>query len=222
MKNEPHNAVWVFWSHTQPSGAGPVPDGERLRQALPHSLAARIGRYRNGQAQWQSLCGKYLLWYALAKTGQASALRSIVYQPNGRPADPSGRFDFSLSHSGSVVVVAVSRRSVGVDVQEVTQFTPAHRRFMGLPDSMTSPADCSGAWAKREALYKASQWPWNVVVRDLSIDLKHQISYGNQAFRLQPLGLAAGYAGWLATESTAMPAVSMHYVPLSCLWLLAR
>jgi 4'-phosphopantetheinyl transferase len=93
--------------------------------------------------------------------------------PHGRPRlDPSAPFDFSLSHSGDLIALAIigaepgSRRSVGVDVEELGA------RVVGLPvESVLSAAEATAFdqlsrpdqtmafyryWVRKEAVLKAT------------------------------------------------------------------
>jgi hypothetical protein len=216
MKSEA--TIRVFWSRLHSVRHQPVgPE----RAALPPALADRLRRYPTPEAQWQSLCGKYLLWHGLRTLNRESALAAIAYRATGQPYDASGQVGFSLSHSGGVVVVAVGQAHVpvGIDVQQVRPFSAAQRGFLALPTYLTTPADCTAAWAKREALYKASQWPWNVVMRQLPVDSQVVIEQKDGTYHLHPIKTRPGYATWLAAGTPA--AISTEYVSPGTLWQLA-
>jgi|SRR5690349_17497261 len=96
------------------------------------------------------------LWRVDVDTvGSRRALRGILGRYLGLPADelrfergrhgkprlaePEGEIEFNLSHSGSLALVAVARREVGVDVERIRT-----RR----------PVDFYRRWADREARVK--------------------------------------------------------------------
>jgi 4'-phosphopantetheinyl transferase EntD len=215
MKSEA--TIRVFWTRLHPARHQLV---GLLQGALPPVLADRLRRYPTPEAQWQSLGGKYLLWHGLRALNRESALAAIAYRPTGQPYDASGQVGFSLSHSGGVVVVAVGlgHVPVGIDVQQVRPFSAAQRGFLALPTYLTTPAECTAAWAKREALYKASQWPWNMVMRQLPVEAQPVIEQDGDTYHLHRIETWPGYATWLAAGTAA---ISTEYVSAGTLWRLA-
>lgn len=93
----------------------------------PHSLAtldhherARAARFRNDSDARRFVTGRLALRTALAKRHDADPAEiAIEIDPNGRPFCPQGPH-FSISHSGDVVLLAVSDEAgmaVGIDIE---------------------------------------------------------------------------------------------------------
>ncbi|MCX5195596.1 4'-phosphopantetheinyl transferase superfamily protein [Streptomyces sp. NBC_00249] len=85
--------------------------------------------------------------------------------PHGRPALAGpGAPDFSLSHSGDLVLIAVAGRPVGVDVEGVPSpdrvttvgeaLHPAERRQLRGAPASARPAVFARLWARKEAYLK--------------------------------------------------------------------
>jgi 4'-phosphopantetheinyl transferase len=93
----------------------------------------------------------------------------FAYSDRGRPRlqpEPDAGFDFNLAHSGDVGLVALARRTVGVDVEilrDVPGAAAIARRFF-TPREVAALAPLEGeaygrgffqAWTRKEALVKA-------------------------------------------------------------------
>jgi 4'-phosphopantetheinyl transferase len=85
---------------------------------------------------------------------------------NGKPALTDGPDEVSLSHSGDLAVLAISRRGVGVDVEQITpgletaalarRFSPAEAAgLQAMPAARRAPA-FTAMWTRKEALVKAA------------------------------------------------------------------
>jgi 4'-phosphopantetheinyl transferase len=94
----------------------------------------------------------------------------FAYSDRGRPRlqpEPGAGFDFNLAHSGDVALVALARRTVGVDVEilrDVPGAAAIARRFF-TPGETAALARLEGdayargffqAWTRKEALLKAA------------------------------------------------------------------
>ena len=127
---------------------------------------AKIVRYQRQKDGKRSLIAGLLmrraaaLWLSL----QPDQL-SFDHNPYGRPYLAKVRhFKFSVSHSGDYVVIAVSRRTVGVDIERIGRcdhtlaerfFSPAEGRFLrSLPDSELERA-FTMIWTLKESYTKA-------------------------------------------------------------------
>jgi 4'-phosphopantetheinyl transferase len=88
-------------------------------------------------------------------------------RPHGKPAVPGGP-QLSISHSGSQVVLAVTRRHpVGVDVEQgsltasyrdlaASVLDPAERAYVDAVDEAALPAAFLRYWTRKEAVVKAT------------------------------------------------------------------
>ena len=69
-------------------------------------------RYKNEVAQIRSLASSYLI-NSLSK-------ETLCFNETGKPYFPNGPF-FNVSHSGQYIVMAVSNKNIGVDIEENTE-----------------------------------------------------------------------------------------------------
>ena len=115
--------------------ATPTPEEERLlRRLLAPGVSPR---------QPESLYAWALLGLALGR-GEVPA---VAREPSGKPYFPEAPgLCFSLSHAGGVVLLALSDRPVGADVELVRPAPPRLARRFGLEGE-----DFFRSWVRREA-----------------------------------------------------------------------
>ncbi|MGH3877505.1 MAG: 4'-phosphopantetheinyl transferase family protein [Actinophytocola sp.] len=159
--------------------ARPAPATERLLAMLDGVERERYGNYRQEIDRLRFLTGRALIRTVagrqLGVEPERVVLDSSCYdcgKPHGKPrvvvgSSPAAAPEVSISHSGSLVALAVvDDAPVGVDVEQIRTaevddlariaFSPTERAAFGaLPDS-----DRQGAfftyWARKEAVVKAT------------------------------------------------------------------
>ena len=98
----------------------------------------------------QSLCADGLAREMLAaKLACAPAEITFTYTETGKPLTALAHF--SVSHSGDLVVCAVSNVSIGIDVERIRPVPPRLGRAMG---KWQSEEDFYQRWTRREAALK--------------------------------------------------------------------
>jgi 4'-phosphopantetheinyl transferase len=130
----------------------PVPGGG----ACNRDERDRAARFRDPRVGARWLASRHLLRALLAeRLGRDPAALEFSTGPHGKPAVPG--IEFSLSHAGRIAVIALSSRPVGVDVEVPRRLARPGgvARRLGLPPD-TPPASLLRAWARTEALLKAT------------------------------------------------------------------
>lgn len=96
-------------------------DASDWMMELPASLQKKVMAYKRKADRNLVLMGKILLKHALKKLGSNTSLEGIQYTALGKPYLPNGPH-FNISHSGNLVVVAVSNQWIlGVDTEEIQE-----------------------------------------------------------------------------------------------------
>lgn len=89
----------------------------QLLAPLPSAMQKKVSAFRRWEDAHASLFGKLLLQRACHDQGLACDLHHIQYSAFGRPYLENG-IDFNISHSGTLVVCAVSARGkIGIDIE---------------------------------------------------------------------------------------------------------
>lgn len=81
----------------------------------------RASRFRRWQDKQANLLGKLLLAHLLEQFGYSKQLlKSLDYTEFDRPYIDQAKFDFNISHSGELVVCALSDTQViGIDIEQI-------------------------------------------------------------------------------------------------------
>jgi 4'-phosphopantetheinyl transferase len=91
----------------------------RYLNQFPLEVKEKILRFRKWEDRQASLYGKLLLKKALKDLGIESGLTNLKYSEYGRPYLENNT-DFNISHSGYVVVCAISTDGkIGIDIEEI-------------------------------------------------------------------------------------------------------
>lgn len=154
-----------------PSGADPslpdvLDDAERERMSR-YVRAVDRARYEVAHTALRLVLGARLDLPARALRFERSACPGCG-EPHGRPVlaglPPRGRVEFSLSHGGALVAVAVAPHAVGVDVEPdvpsptsaglVPRLHPGERRLVDAAAPADRPAAFTRVWVRKEAYLK--------------------------------------------------------------------
>ncbi len=130
---------------------------------LSEDRLKKLERLRPPQKRRQSIGAELLLIRLLKRIEPDAALPlSIASNENGRPFLQNGSLHFSLSHSGSLAVCALSDREIGVDIQRIKPVQPSVLRRCMLEDEqkyVLSASDRDRAftriWSMKESYTKA-------------------------------------------------------------------
>lgn len=107
--------VWLFTvDEVADDAAAEVDDADRDR-AADFAFEEDGRRFLAGRASLRHVCRRYV--------ADAGERFRIAYE-HGRPFVPGARLACSLSHAGELIAVAVSRRAVGIDVEQIRGIEP--------------------------------------------------------------------------------------------------
>lgn len=159
-------------------------------QDLPGPIAKQIMKYKNGLSLRQSLLGHKLLVYALKEYGyQASKLGLLERTKFNKPYFETG-FQFNISHTASMVILAVSLNSrVGIDVEKVKDinlyeienlFTP--QELKEISDSKRPNDSFYALWTMKEAILKGIGLGLNIPLKDVVIQEMKSVVLGERWF----------------------------------------
>ena len=128
---------------------------ERLAAAIPEARREKLAAFRHEGARRLSLAASLLLVRALSDEGLCTD--EIELTEYGKPCLPQlPDFHFSLSHSGNMVLCAVSDEEVGCDIELPRRFFhPAEQEWLfSQPEAEQSTAFFR-LWTCKESFLKA-------------------------------------------------------------------
>ena len=178
-----------------------------LDETLLPAERAKAERFRFRDDQVRALLSRYLLRRKLGECLDRPP-RSLRVEAGaqGKPHLPAREIEFNLSHSGSVVALAISEDEVGIDIERQQAFEDAEqllenhftgdevRWFRQHPGAERAVAFLT-LWTRKEALYKA-------MGQGLSLPLDYVSTHPNVdsavGWQLRTLQAPAGYLSALA------------------------
>lgn len=142
-------------------------DGRRFDATLDARERDRLRMMRSADARLRFSAGRWLARHVLARRlGCRESDVELTVGPHGRPSLASGRFDFNLSHAGSIVVLVLGATRVGIDVEasgRVANWRSITRRFFSAGETAAIEACAEEerrtaffrTWVRKEAFVKA-------------------------------------------------------------------
>lgn len=140
-------------------------EGQYLGE-MPRAIRRAILRYRRWQDRQATLLGKMLLLRSLqqhdSRTGR-DKFQSLQHTPTGKPFIPGGP-EFNISHSGEMIVLAMSRQgALGIDIEQIhavnlEDFKTYVPEMAHFEHGIGSPGSFSlffHLWTQKEAVAKA-------------------------------------------------------------------
>ena len=125
-----------------------------LMAALPPQRLERLERLKQPEKRREPLCAYLLLRRALWEQYRWRDLPEIALTSLGKPYFPAHpEVHFNLSHTAGAVLVALSDRPVGADIEHIR---PVSQRAMRRLADVTTERAFFQSWVRREALAKRS------------------------------------------------------------------
>ena len=181
--------------------------GLRLNE-LPSDINKKVISYKSREEQLSRICGKLLLSRLLSESGLGSmaTLADLSYNEYAKPYMHAD-VDFSIAHSGSVVICALSKEyKIGVDVEKIKEteisifkdhFTCGEWSYIAnSPDPLTG---FYNLWVRKEAVMKATGKGifQSATETDAS---KDQVVIEKTAYFIKDIFIKDGYAACVATQ----------------------
>lgn len=185
---------------------------DSILATMPHSIKDRVGTYRRWQDAHSCLLGRYLLSQALAALGGLHSLDDIRFTTSGKPYLEGGP-EFSISHSGTMVAIAISTHGpVGIDLEQIQHIPIAIFRDQFTADewvniiSSSSPlATFYQYWTMKEAVLKMwrTSFPKSLSLINLGSEMGGRSGSGK--YHLTQIDAWANYICHIASS------VPIHY-----------
>jgi 4'-phosphopantetheinyl transferase len=195
-------------------------DAPHLVALLDEHERARLVRFRRADDRARYLAAHALARRAVAAVGDTDPAALVIDrtcrcgEPHGKPSVPGGP-EFSLTHAGDLVGVAVHARPVGLDVERARPMSD----LAGVAAHARSPAeplpDAAGffrLWTRKEALLKATGRGLAGPMSDITLDGARVASWTGEGAPDGPVWLvdlspAPGHPGAVAGMGASAPDV---------------
>ncbi len=130
---------------------------------LPKAYQEKIRSYRRWQDAQLSLLGRLLLKYGIKQINENIDPNKLRFNGTLKPYFESSTLEFNISHSGNLVVCAISDHcEIGIDVEnirpiEISDFKSqmTQKEWLSIMDSIDPTASFFQYWTQKEAVLKA-------------------------------------------------------------------
>lgn len=168
----------------------------------------KVKRYHRWEDAQLSLLGKLLIMKGAEAMGvENSAAENLQYNQYGKPGWKQSPFFFNISHSGNLVVCAVTKSmEVGIDIEikrpvDVSDFkfqmiVTEWERIAGAEDTM---AAFYKYWTEKEAVIKAYGSGFSIPLQTFEVVNSCTTVYGRQFF-LNEVFIKHNYTCHIATS----------------------
>jgi 4'-phosphopantetheinyl transferase len=181
----------------------------QLQPVLSADEWLRAQKFKCVSAKKAFMLGRYMLRHILGqRLNQLPQELVFAYGEKEKPHLVAGELSFNLSHSGDVVVLAVSNFEVGIDVEQVKSrqsMLELAERFFSLQEQMciknsSNPLQAFyQIWVAKEAYLKALGLGISAGLDSFSVMNKdNQLCAQVGAYHLTPLDLFDGYCAAVA------------------------
>lgn len=125
---------------------------------LPKEKKIELNLVKNEKARNKSIVSWYLLYCALKDTGITNY--SVNFGENGKPYLVDLPYYFNISHSDDVVLCALSKNEVGIDIQKIKPVSESLLKKVlsknELKTVKNSLSDFFWYWTVKESFFKQS------------------------------------------------------------------
>lgn len=193
--------VNVFYTEISPQVAQDVYD--KLLQSFPENISDKILKYTNERERNLRITGKALLAYALRhdKKYRTVTLDQYDYSPTNQPVLSGSDVSFSISHSGNMVVCAITDgNTLGIDVErtkpvklELMKFYFDRESWFEIINAPDVYAEFYRHWTMREAAIKASGLGIDQMELSEMVPEDHTIQVRNEIFHCRMIPVRYDY-----------------------------
>lgn len=166
-----------------------------MMRILPLERKERLLRLKNEEKQKEALSAYLLLCLALRERCGWKTLPKMAWNTYGKPYFPDEpEVHFNLSHTSGAVLVGISDKPIGVDIEHVR---PVSQRTMERLAKVQTAEEFFQSWVRREARAKWSGLGVGTMMRS-----ETPLGLGEYYYELDTF---PGYVAGVATRSHDIP-----------------
>lgn len=187
---------------------------QELLRSVPEEIKIKTLSYRRWQNQHACLLGKLLLKELLVYFGYGEECLNHLYENQyGKPVIDD-KIDFNISHSGNVVVCAISNHcKIGIDVEKKRDFNMDSPELFLRKDEIKAlkkslfTSDFYNLWTQKESLVKAKGVGLDFDIRKIYIENGKGFLNNNQqgeVWYFVPIAIHEDYIATLCCEKAGL------------------
>lgn len=210
--------ISIFFSHFY----SPLDDYRLLSllESMPENLRHKVLKYRKWEDVHACLLGKCLLKHAVALLNYEVCIADLLYTKFGRPYfGMLEDFDFNISHSGNLVVCAVTDMGkIGLDVEKrkhinICDFKDqfSTKEWQHIKDEGFPHYTFYDYWTKKEAVIKADGRGMALSLNLIDVTGSNQVILDGHFWSFQKIDAFKDYACNLVYNAI-QDSLSLHCV----------
>ena len=181
---------------------------------FPKAYRDKIHSFRRWQDTQLSLLGRLLLKYGLEQMGETFDPNKLLFNDSFKPFLESSTFEFNISHSGHLVICAISDYcEIGVDIEnlrkiEISDFKPqmTQNEWSTIIDSEDTLVSFFEYWTQKEAVLKAHGSGMSTPLKSFE-NKNFRTRVNNSDFFLKEIKLDQDYKCYLAFNGKPDPKI---------------
>lgn len=185
---------------------------------FPEDYQAKIRRFRRWQDAQASLLGRVLLFTGLKEAGWLSpADKELKYTSYHKPYFENHPLQFNISHSGEIVVCALSDQGeIGIDIEIISDILIEDFKFQMTENEWNKISTSTNAknaffeyWTQKEAVIKAHGHGLTIPLQSFEIN-ENATSIQGEKFHLKEIKIDEKYQCALSLKTTIKDVVLKH------------
>ena len=186
---------------------------------FPRDYQNKIQKYRRWQDAQLSLLGKLLLKHGLHKFDKKANSDNLFFNINSKPYLKTANIEFNISHSGNIVLCAISNEcEIGIDIEQLKEIEiddfkdqmtiNEWKNISQAEDRISSFFDY---WTQKEAVLKAYGSGFSIPLKSFeNINYATQINGYN--FYLKEIKIGEKYKCYIAFNGKEATGVTLHEI----------
>ncbi|MEZ5001816.1 MAG: 4'-phosphopantetheinyl transferase superfamily protein [Chitinophagales bacterium] len=174
---------------------------------FPLYIQDDILQYKKEKDQWRVLGGKLLLKTFLHQNNNVFSLNRVKATQKGKLYFEAAPFDFNISHSGEIVVLAVAEDGIcGIDIElhRAINYSIFERNFTStewetIVNAKHPSQQFFDYWAIKESVIKADGRGFEVLGKTEILSVKQAVCDGRM-YHISPVFIEKGYSGCIASD----------------------
>ena len=187
---------------------------DKYATGFPETFRERLSRFRRWQDAQLSLIGWVLIQKGMQKLHKTFLYENLQFTKYKKPYFVNDTTQFNISHSGNMVVCAISpMHTVGIDIEIIHDIDPADFKFQMTPaewEGITSARDQQRSffkyWTQKEAVIKAHGMGLSIPLQSFEVT-RNSTRIGDTVFQVKEIELAKDYICHISFPGETFPDV---------------
>jgi 4'-phosphopantetheinyl transferase len=186
---------------------------------FPSDFQERIKKFRRWQDAQFSLLGRVMLFKGIEEVKRQNCdNREIKYTLYNKPYFEDNLVEFNISHSGEIVVCALSdEHQMGIDIEVITNIElndfksqMTDKEWITVNSSPDKPSNFFKYWTQKEAVIKAHGHGLSLPLKSFEIS-NNSTQINGQVFHLKEVQIDKNYKCYISSKINMDEVIVKNY-----------